>query len=140
MAYACEREGHRTGVARRITVAGLLALVLGLGAEVAAAQEWGRRGAVAGFVSAGVSGLATGELDDRLAARGYPTFGRTARSLGIGGYWILPGGVLMGVATMASGPIFDSYGAQGYLLMSAMCVAGLLGAVRLYGVRRLDPA
>mgnify|MGYP006211417949 CR=1 FL=1 len=96
MAYAFEQKGHRAGIARRAAAAGLLALVLGLGAEVAAAQEWGRRGAVAGFVSAGVSGLATGELDDRLAARGYPTFGRTARSLGIGGYWILPGGVLMG--------------------------------------------
>jgi PPP family 3-phenylpropionic acid transporter len=52
----------------------------------------------------------------------------------------LSGGVLMGVATMASGPLFDRFGAQGYLLMSAMCVAGLIGALRLYGVRRLDPA
>lgn len=52
----------------------------------------------------------------------------------------LSGGVLMGVATMASGPLFDHYGAQGYLLMSAMCLAGLLGAFRLYGVGRLDPA
>ncbi|MBL8553954.1 MAG: MFS transporter [Phenylobacterium sp.] len=52
----------------------------------------------------------------------------------------LSGGVLAGVATMASGPLFDRYGAQGYLLMTAMCLAGLIGAVRLYGVRRLDPA
>lgn len=52
----------------------------------------------------------------------------------------LSGGVLMGVATMASGPLFDRFGAQGYLLMSAMCIAGLIGALRLYGVRRLDPA
>ncbi|RAK66501.1 MFS transporter [Phenylobacterium kunshanense] len=52
----------------------------------------------------------------------------------------LSGGVLMGVATMASGPLFDRFGAQGYLLMSAMCLAGLIGALRLYGVRRLDPA
>jgi PPP family 3-phenylpropionic acid transporter len=52
----------------------------------------------------------------------------------------LSGGVLMGVATMASGPLFDRFGAQGYLLMSAMCAAGLIGAVRLYGVRKLDPA
>ena len=34
----------------------------------------------------------------------------------------------------------DGYGAQGYLLMSAMSLAGVLGALRLYGVRRLDPA
>jgi len=52
----------------------------------------------------------------------------------------LSAGVLMGIATMASGPLFDRYGAQGYLLMSAMSLAGVLGALRLYGVRRLDPA
>lgn len=52
----------------------------------------------------------------------------------------LSGGVLSGLATLASGPLFDRYGALGYLLMSAMCVAGLIGAFRLYGLRRLDPA
>lgn len=52
----------------------------------------------------------------------------------------LSGGVLIGAATLASGPLFDRFGAQGYLLMSAMALAGLLGALRLYGVRRLDPA
>lgn len=52
----------------------------------------------------------------------------------------LSGGVLMGLATMASGPLFDHFGVRGYLLMSGMCVLGLLGALRLYGVRRLDPA
>jgi MFS transporter, PPP family, 3-phenylpropionic acid transporter len=51
----------------------------------------------------------------------------------------LSGGVLSGLATMASGPLFDRYGAQGYLLMSAMCVIGVVGALRLYGLRRLDP-
>jgi PPP family 3-phenylpropionic acid transporter len=52
----------------------------------------------------------------------------------------LSGGVLSGLATIASGWLFDRVGAQGYLLMSAMCVVGLAGAVRLYGERRLDPA
>lgn len=52
----------------------------------------------------------------------------------------LSGGVLMGLATMASGPLFDHFGAQGYWLMAAMCAAGLIGALRLYGMRRLDPA
>jgi PPP family 3-phenylpropionic acid transporter len=52
----------------------------------------------------------------------------------------LSGGVLSGLATMASGPLFDRYGAKGYLLMTAMCLAGLAGAARLYGIRRLDPA
>jgi PPP family 3-phenylpropionic acid transporter len=52
----------------------------------------------------------------------------------------LSGGVLSGFATMASGPLFDRYGALGYLLMSAMSAVGLVGAMRLYGLRRLDPA
>lgn len=51
----------------------------------------------------------------------------------------LSGGVLAGLATMASGPLFDRFGPLGYLLMSAMSAAGLLGALRLYGMRRLDP-
>ncbi|WP_334164498.1 MFS transporter [Phenylobacterium sp.] len=51
----------------------------------------------------------------------------------------LSGGVLAGLATIASGWLFDRHGAQGYLLMAALCIAGLIGAVRLYGVRRLDP-
>jgi len=52
----------------------------------------------------------------------------------------LSSGVLMGLATLASGPLFDHFGAKGYLLMVAMCVAGTIGAVRLYAVHRLDPA
>ena len=46
----------------------------------------------------------------------------------------------MGLATLASGPLFDRFGAYGYLLMSAMAAAGVVAAFRLYGVRRLDPA
>jgi PPP family 3-phenylpropionic acid transporter len=49
----------------------------------------------------------------------------------------LSGGLISGLATMASGWLFDHYGAHGYLLMSAMSAAGLIGAVRLYGMKRL---
>ena len=49
----------------------------------------------------------------------------------------LSGGVLSGVATIASGWLFDRYGAGGYLLMSAMSAAGLLGALRLAAGSRL---
>ena len=52
----------------------------------------------------------------------------------------LSGGVIAGLATMASGPLFDHIGAKGYLLMTAMSVVGAIGSLRLYGVRRLDPA
>lgn len=51
----------------------------------------------------------------------------------------LSGGVLSGLATLASGWLFDRTGAHGYLLMSAMSACGFIGALRLYGVRRLDP-
>ena len=34
--------------------------------------------------------------------------------------------------------LFDRIGAHGYFVMAAMSLAGLAGAVRLYGVRRLD--
>lgn len=37
----------------------------------------------------------------------------------------LSGGLLIGGATLASGPLFDAFGARGYGLMAAMCVAGL---------------
>jgi PPP family 3-phenylpropionic acid transporter len=50
----------------------------------------------------------------------------------------LQGGVLSGLATIASGALFDRFGALGYLAMTAMTVLGLLGAIRLYGVKRLD--
>jgi PPP family 3-phenylpropionic acid transporter len=50
----------------------------------------------------------------------------------------LSGGVLSGLATMASGMLFDHWGARGYLAMTAMTLLGVLGALRLYGVKRLD--
>jgi len=51
----------------------------------------------------------------------------------------LSGGVLSGMATIASGWLFDHAGAHGYLLMSAMSVTGLLGALRLYRVDQFEP-
>jgi hypothetical protein len=86
----------RGTVGRRSTLAGLLALARGLvGAGSAEGQE-ALLGPGAAYVAAGVSGIATGELDDRLAARGYPTFGRTATALGLGAYRILASGVMLG--------------------------------------------
>jgi hypothetical protein len=84
------------GIARRIAMPGLLALVFsGAGAASAEAQA-DLLGPGAGFISAGASGIATGELDDWLDARGYPTFGGTAVSLGFGGYRVLRSGVMLG--------------------------------------------
>ena len=50
----------------------------------------------------------------------------------------LQGGVLAGLATLASGPLFDSVGSGGYLAMAGMAAMGLLGALGLYRIRRLD--
>lgn len=48
------------------------------------------------------------------------------------------GGLLIGLATLASGALFDAVGAYGYFAMALMSALGLAGAFRLYGVRRLD--
>ena len=44
----------------------------------------------------------------------------------------------MGIATIGSGWLYDHVGAKGYLAMAAMSALGILGALRLYGVKRLD--
>jgi len=75
--------------------------------------------------------LASLELAQRLSA---PRNASAAQAINSS----LSGGFISGLATIASGWLFDRYGAQGYLLMSAMSAAGLVGAVRLYGVKRLD--
>jgi PPP family 3-phenylpropionic acid transporter len=51
----------------------------------------------------------------------------------------LSGGVLSGIATLMSGWLFDHAGVHGYLPMSGMCAVGMVGVLRLYAVRRLDP-
>ncbi|HEX2219348.1 MAG TPA: outer membrane beta-barrel protein [Gemmatimonadales bacterium] len=84
------------GIVRRVTVAGLLALALGaVGAEAAVGQA-SLLGPGAGFIGGGISGIETGGLDDRLAARGYPTFGRTAGAVSLGAYRVLSSGVMLG--------------------------------------------
>ncbi len=77
--------------------------------------------------------LAALQLTERLSTPRNASAAQTINSA-------LSSGVLMGLATLASGPLFDRFGAKGYLLMAAMCVAGTVGALRLYGVGRLDPA
>lgn len=43
----------------------------------------------------------------------------------------LSGGLLIGLATLASGALFDAVGAKGYLAMAAVGALGLAGALRL---------
>ena len=84
-------------IARRRVGAVLIALTLSSGVPRAApAQSLGSLTEGVGYVAAGASGIATGELDDRLAARGYPSFGRMALALSVGGYVVREGGVMLG--------------------------------------------
>jgi hypothetical protein len=85
-----------TVIARRTTRARLLALALCLGGARPAAAQQALLGPGAAYVAAGISGIATAELDARLAARGYPTFGRTATALGVGAYRLLASGLMLG--------------------------------------------
>jgi PPP family 3-phenylpropionic acid transporter len=43
----------------------------------------------------------------------------------------ISGGLLTGLATIASGPLFDAWGAKGYLAMTLIAGLGVLGGVRL---------
>lgn len=49
-------------------------------------------GSNAAYLGVGASGIGTEELDDRLAERGYPTFGSSALALNVGAHVILPAG------------------------------------------------
>jgi hypothetical protein len=62
----------------------------------ASAQARDLFGAGAMYLGVGASDVATGKLDDRLAANGYPTFGQTAAGVNMGAHIILPGGVTVG--------------------------------------------
>ena len=44
---------------------------------------------------------------------------------------VFSGGLMMGLVTLASGPIFDAWGFAGYFAMTAIAAAGLVGAVVL---------
>ncbi|WP_165186301.1 MFS transporter [Caulobacter soli] len=47
----------------------------------------------------------------------------------------LSAGFMLGVGTLASGPLFDAFGTKGYLAMAAMGGLGLIGAVKLTRLR-----
>jgi hypothetical protein len=83
------------GIARA-ALCGVFALAFSGGGAASAEAQAELLGPGAGFLAAGASGIATGELDAWLAKRGDPTFGGTAVSVGLGGYRILPGGVMLG--------------------------------------------
>ena len=70
--------------------------------------------------------LAGIQIVERLAPRDSQTAGQMLSS-------VLSAGVLIGLATAASGTLYDRYGAGGYWAMAAMAAAGLLAALPLRG-------
>ena len=85
-------------VVRRTTLPGTLALALAFsaGRPAPAAAQAELLGPGAGFISAGVAGIETDDLEAWLGERGYPTFGRSAGSIGIGAYRVLDNGLVLG--------------------------------------------
>lgn len=80
---------------RRLTAFAVPLIALTVTPAAAYAQQ-DLLGPGAAFISIGAAHVATSELDTRLAANGYPTFGQTAKSVGIGGYRILGNRILLG--------------------------------------------
>lgn len=68
--------------------------------------------------------LAGVQIVEKLAPRDSQTAAQTLSS-------VLSAGVLIGVATAASGPLYDRFGAGGYAVMAVMSAAGLLAALPL---------
>ncbi|MDQ8028543.1 MAG: MFS transporter [Brevundimonas sp.] len=68
--------------------------------------------------------LAGVQLVERLAPRDSQTAAQTLSS-------VLSAGVLIGLATLASGPLYDRFGAGGYGAMAALSLAGLLATLSL---------
>jgi len=68
--------------------------------------------------------IASLQLVERLSP---PESASAAQSLNAALY----SGVLIGGATILSGPLFDRFGPLGYLAMSALAAVGLIGAIRL---------
>lgn len=70
--------------------------------------------------------LAGVEIVERLAPEDAQTAAQTLSST-------VSAGVLIGIATVLSGPLYDSYGAGGYLAMAGMAALGGLAALSLRG-------
>lgn len=82
--------------ARRLVAAWFLILSVGIGAEPSGAQARASPRGYTGFFAAGVSRIATGELDDRLSASGYPVFGSRPLALNVGAYHLWRSGWMLG--------------------------------------------
>lgn len=82
-----------SAMTRHTAWTGLFALAMcAPGAEPVDAQ-WFKG---AGYVSGGITGTATSELDEQLAAQGYPNFGRRAVAISVGAYATVANRLILG--------------------------------------------
>lgn len=70
--------------------------------------------------------LAGVQIIERLAPPGQHTAAQTLNS-------VMAAGVLIGLATLAAGPLYARFGSLGYLAMTGLAVAGLIAALGLRG-------
>jgi len=84
------------GVTYRFALTGLFALMTAAGSAGAASAQASLLGAGAAYLSGGVAGIDADELNERLDANGYPTFGTSAAVLGIGAYRLFSNGLMCG--------------------------------------------
>lgn len=83
-----------------------------------------------GFAAVFLAGL---EIVERLSPRDSATAAQTLSSA-------LSSGAIIGLATALSGPLYDAYGARGYLAMALFAAFGLLAALRVRGPLNAAPA
>lgn len=74
--------------------------------------------------------LAGVEIIEKLAPPGGHTAAQTLNS-------VMAAGILIGLSTLAAGPLYDRVGAYGYLSMSATAIVGLLLGWRLRSLNRV---
>lgn len=85
-----------TRFAKGMTIIATFALAFSVGAERLNAQA-ALLGPGTAYIGAGVSRIGTSEVDDRLAARGYPTFGQSAAALNLGANRLFSSRVMLGL-------------------------------------------
>jgi hypothetical protein len=82
--------------ARLFVFAVLGASMVSFGASERVRAQAALLGPGAAYLGAGVAGINTENLDDRLRDHGYPTFGQRATIIGVGAYRTLQSGVMLG--------------------------------------------
>jgi PPP family 3-phenylpropionic acid transporter len=122
---------RRVGPARLLIVGGVAAVVRWTALALAPAPLWLFPIQALHALTYAATFFASLRLIERLSPPESASAAQTMNS-------VFSGGVMMGLATLASGPMFDAFGFGGYYAMTAVAGLGLLGALILPS--RLKPA